>query len=347
MRNAAAALLTVLIGFFASTARAEDGEAKKPAAKPINETGPLRKPGAAFERVATGFGFTEGPAAAADGTLVFSDIRGNRIHRFDARTGKTSVVREDSGGSNGLMFSADGALIACEGRRRQVVRLVLAKGGGIAKSTVLASHWETKRLNSPNDLALDAHGGVWFTDPRYGRRNDDREIDTEAVYYRDAKGAVHQRIADVPKPNGILLSADGATLYVADSTGKRVVAYPVTAAGTVGKRRAFADLDLKARGGPDGLTLDARGNVYAAGQGHIWVWSAVGIQLGKWPVPESPANCTFGGADGRTLFVTARSSLYRMPMLVGAAQRPVRKSATGNAAKAKPASDTGKSPAGK
>jgi gluconolactonase len=342
MRNAAAVLLAVLFGFLASTALGDDGKGAKPAPKTTKEAAPLRKPDARFERVATGFGFTEGPAAAADGTLVFSDIRGNRIHRFDARTGKTSIVREDSGGTNGLAFATDGALIACEGGRRQVVRLVLNRGGGVAKSTVMASHWGKKRLNSPNDLALDAHGGVWFTDPRYGRKRDDREIDIEAVYYRDATGAVHQRITDVPKPNGILLSADGATLYVADSTGRRVVAYPVTGAGTVGPRRAFAGLDRHSRGGPDGLTLDARGNVYGAGQGHIWVWSQAGVQLGKWPVPESPTNCTFGGIGGRTLFVTARTSLYRMPMLVGAAPRAARK-----AAKSKASSDASKSPTGK
>ncbi|MDF1702596.1 MAG: SMP-30/gluconolactonase/LRE family protein [Planctomycetota bacterium] len=310
-------LLVVLLPWLpAPRADAEDppaGKAADPAkAPPAQAPRAVCAKDAVFERVATGFRFTEGPAADAEGHVFFSDIPNERIHRFDITTGKTTVFREQSGRANGLMFDTAGALVACEGGRRQVVRI---QG---ETATVLASHWKSKRLNSPNDLALDAHGGVWFTDPRYGRRQDDREIDVEAVYYRDAQGGVTQMRASplLVKPNGILLARDGRTLYVAASRGKKVLAYAVTRPGVLAAPRVFATMDLEARGGPDGMCLDARGNVYAAGQNHIWVWAPDGKPIAKLPVPEGPANCTFGGPARRTLYVTARTSLYRMPMLV-------------------------------
>ncbi len=267
---------------------------------------------AVFETLGSGFRFTEGPAADMMGNVFFSDIPNERIHRYDATTGKLTVFREKSGKSNGLMFGRNGRLYACEGGARRVAR-VEADG---KTTTTVASHWKGKRLNSPNDLALDADGGIWFTDPRYGRRQDDREIDVEAVYYVDAKGVVHQRIADLKRPNGIALSIDGRTLYVADNSARLVMAYPVTAPGVIGTGRLFARMDAKERGGPDGMCLDERGNVYAAGQKKIWIWSPAGTLLRTLTPPEAPANCTFGGPQRRTLYVTARKGFYRIPMLV-------------------------------
>lgn len=273
-----------------------------------------------FERVATGFRFTEGPTAGARGDIYFTDIPNQRIHKFDCKTGKTTVFRENSGRANGLLFDSQGRLIACEGGRRRLVRI---EG---KKTTVLAERWNDKRLNSPNDLAIDKAGGIWFTDPRYGNQ-EDRELEVMAVYYLSAKGKLTQVIDDLPRPNGILLSADAKTLYVAANRKQLIMAYDVKEPGVVSRGRLFAALNKKARGGPDGMTLDAMGNVYCAGQGHIWIWDPKGKLLHKLKVPEGPTNCAFGGPQLGTLYVTARTSLYRLAMKVkgGAPVRPAKK----------------------
>ena len=270
-----------------------------------------------FERVATGYGFTEGPAPDPQGDIYFSDIRNARILRFDVAKKAARVVREDSGKANGLLFDSRGRLHACEGGRRRLVRF---DAGRVKEAgTVLADRFGGRRLNSPNDLALDAQGGVWFTDPRYGKQ-DDLEQDVMAVYYQPAQGALRQVIRDLPRPNGIVLAADGRTLFVAASSRKRIMAYPVTKPGVLGTGRVFAELDPAPRGGPDGMTLDAAGNLYCAGQGHLFVWSKAGKRLYKLKVPESPTNCAFGGPKRDTLYVTARTSLYRVPMTVRGAR---------------------------
>ncbi|MDJ0521273.1 MAG: SMP-30/gluconolactonase/LRE family protein [Planctomycetota bacterium] len=258
-----------------------------------------------FERVATGYRFTEGPAADATGNVFFTDIPNERILRLDIKTGKVSVFREESGRANGLQVDAEGRLVACEGGRRRLVRI------GSKKTEILAERFGTKRLNSPNDVTLDQAGGIWFTDPRYGKQ-DDRELDVMAVYYLPPGGKLRQVIADLPRPNGIILSADAKTLYVAANRRKLIMAYDVAKPGTVANGRVFARLDPDGRGGPDGLSLDERGNLYCAGQGHVWIWSSSGKRLHKLKVPESPTNVTFGGAERRTLYVTARTSLYRV-----------------------------------
>ncbi len=272
----------------------------------------LQAKDAKIEKVAGGFRFTEGPAADEDGNVYFSDIPNQCIHRLDVASGKVTVWSDDSGRSNGLMFDAKGRLHACEGGRRRLVRY---EG---KKAHVLAERWNEKRLNSPNDLAIDDKGGVYFTDPRYGKQ-DGREIDIEAVYYAAADGKVTQVITEVTKPNGILLSKDKKTLYVAASGAKRIRSYPVEAPGKLGKGVEFAALDT-APGGPDGMTLDEQGNVYAAGQGAIWIWDKTGKRLARIEFPESPANCAFGGKDRKTLYVTARTSLYRLEMNVRGAR---------------------------
>jgi len=268
---------------------------------------------AKIEKVAGGFRFTEGPAADKDGNVFFSDIPNQRIHKLDVATGKISVWCADSGRANGLMFDAEGRLLACEGGRRRLVRY---EDG---KPKMLAERWKDKRLNSPNDLAIDAQGGVYFTDPRYGKQ-DGREIDIEAVYYVLADGKVEQVVVDIKKPNGILLSKDKKTLYVAASRAKEIWSFAVKSPGKLAKGAKFASMDTEARGGPDGMTLDETGNVYAAGQGAIWVWDAKGKRIDKIDFPEAPANCAFGGKDGKTLYVTARTSLYRLRMRVRGAR---------------------------
>jgi carboxypeptidase Q len=258
------------------------------------------------EKVATGFKFTEGPAADRDGNVYFTDIPNERIVTFDAKTGKTEVVREKSGAANGLAFDRDRRLWACEGGARR-----LSRDGETA-----ADAFDGRKLNSPNDLELDAKGGCYFTDPRYGKR-DDLEQPVEGVYYLSPDGKLARVIDSLRRPNGVTLSPDGKTLYVADEPERKIVAFDVKADGAVEKPRDFAKFPWERGGGADGMTVDEFGNLYAAARGGIWIFDRGGGSLGLIAVPENPTNCAFAGS---TLYVTAQTSLYRVAMNVKGAR---------------------------
>ena len=261
------------------------------------------------EKVAGGFGFTEGPAWDGNGWIYFTDIPNNRIHRFNHSTAQLEIVKEESGGANGLAFDRYGKLIAAEGGARRLASMN-ADGSG---EQPIAAYYGVSRLNSPNDLALDGHGGIYFTDPRYGDRSS-MEMATEGVYYLDKNGHVTEVVGDLVRPNGVLLSRNRKTLYVADNAAKTIWSYPVMGAGKVGEGKVFAWMDPNAAGGGDGMTLDEKGNVYVAGQGGVWIWGYNGFLREQIHVPEAPSNVTFGGEDGSTLYITARTGLYRVKM---------------------------------
>ncbi len=272
---------------------------------------PLVPPDARVEQVATGFRFTEGPALAPDGSIYFSDIPNDCIHRYDPATSEISTVHENTGGANGLMFDAKGDLIACCGKRRAVVRY--PKDGG--EPVVLAELYQGKRLNSPNDLAIDKAGNIWFTDPRYGKR-DNMVLDHESVYRIGADDVQEVYFDKAAKPNGIAFSPTpfapfGQSLIIADNAGKRLLQMSLH----TGTTTALASVE--GPGGPDGMTVDRAGNVYAAwhGGGGVHVWSAAGEHIGIIATPEEPTNCTFA-ADGHTLYITAGKSLYRVVLNV-------------------------------
>lgn len=255
--------------------------------------------------------FTEGPAPAADGAILFTDI-GERIMRFDPATRKTSVFREPSGRANGLMFDPQGRLVACEGantggnRRISITELD-------GKVRTLADRYDGKRFNSPNDVAIDMQGRVYFTDPRYVG-DDPRELDFEGVFLVTPEGKVTVATRDVQKPNGILVAADGKTVYVADNNGREdgnhhLTAFAVQADGTLGAKQILWDFGPNVRG-IDGMTLDSSGAIYAtAGRGEaagIYVFSPAGEPLAFLPTPGDPTNCVFGlGKDVQTLYITA------------------------------------------
>jgi gluconolactonase len=286
----AAAVLLLQIAFAASLL-AEDEQRKLAAA------------GAEVEKLAGGFVFTEGPACDAEGNVFFTDIPNERIHKWSL-DGKLTTFREDSGRANGLYFDRRGNLLACEGGGRRLVSI--SRQGEV---TVLADNYDGKKLNSPNDLWIDPRGGVYFTDPRYGPQ-EGLEQDGFHVYYLspDRKRLV-RAIDDLVKPNGVVGTADGKLLYVADAGDKKTYRYRIQEDGALAQRKLFAPQ------GSDGMTLDEQGNLYLT-SGAVQIYNPAGEQIAVIPIPEGPANVCFGGKDRRTLFVTARTSLYSIRMNV-------------------------------
>lgn len=254
--------------------------------------------------------FTEGPAYSPKGFLLFSDIPNSRIVRVDA-DGKVSDFLKPSGNANGLIFDAAGHLYACQGGDRRVVRIGIAD----QKIEPLCETYDGKPLNSPNDLALDGHGGLYFTDPRYGK---DMKIDQPCmgVYYIDAHGKTTRVIDSLQRPNGILVSNDGKSLIVAEPNKRQIVKYAISSPGKLGPGSTIFTGDETTDGnGPDGMCLDQHGNIYATYKG-IVVLNPDGSLITRIATPEQPANCTFGGADGKTLYITAKTSVYTLAMKV-------------------------------
>ncbi len=268
--------------------------------------------GSEVRRLATGYAFTEGPAwDAANGRCLFTDIPANHIN-WVTLEGETGVFVDQSESANGLLYAPDGTLLACRHGGRDVVRYS-AEGEVIE---TLADAYDGKRLNSPNDLCMDAAGNVYFTDPRFGPM-DNLEQDAQAVYLRRTDGTVVRVVDDMPKPNGIEVSRDGSTLFVADSERGHVRAYPILEDCTVGAGWELGQAVAPEDGVPDGMTLDADGNVYCTSSGGVWVFTPKGQCLGRIATPETPSNCTFGGPDGKTLLITARTSVYAIDLAVG------------------------------
>jgi len=265
--------------------------------------------GAKVGKLAGGFKFTEGPAADAEGNIFFTDIPNNRIHKWSL-DGKLSTFRKNSGGANGLFFDKDGNLLACEGGGRRLVS-INPKG----KVEVLADKYNDKKFNSLNDLWIDPKVGVYFTDPRYGRR-DGMEQDGEHVYYLSpGRERIIRVIDDMVRPNGVIGTADGKRLYVTDPGGNETFVYTIDADGTLSNKKLFAPE------GSDGMTMDNEGNVYLT-TNVVAVYNKKGKRIETIEVPERPANVCFGGKDKRTLFITARTSLYSLQMRVTSAGQP-------------------------
>ena len=311
---------TATIDFYAAerAATSEEAELHIDVADPrLEELVPAE---ASLERIAGGFEFTEGPVWTRDAALLFSSPNTNTIYRWTPETG-VSVFRPKSGytgvdigryqqpGSNGLTFSPDGLLTICQHGNRRVIR-VNAHGD----STVLADAYEGRRLNSPNDLVYRSDGTLYFTDPPFGLPGvfDDpaKELAFSGVF-RVQDGEVSLLTDELEGPNGIALSPDERWLYVGNWDFDRTVVMrydPDSGAGEV-----FFDMT----GSPgddaiDGITVDRNGNVYVCGPGGIWILSPAGEHLGTLRLPEAPHNLAWGDADGRSLYVTALTSVYRI-----------------------------------
>jgi gluconolactonase len=287
----------------------------------------LVPPAAKIEKLAGGFQFTEGPVWVKDGGghLLFSDIPANAILKWTP-DGKVTTFRKPvfpgtfpSGqfiGSNGLILDAQGRLVSCEHGNRRVART--EKDGSI---TVLADRFEGHRLNSPNDAVYKKNGDLYFTDPPYGfaKQDDDpaKELKFNGVYRLTKAGKLELLVKDMTRPNGLGFSPDEKKLYIANSDAARKIwmVFDVKADGTLANGRVFYDVTKEqAAGVPDGLKLDRRGNLYGTGPGGIWVISPQGKHLGTIQPPETPANCNWGDADGKSLYMTARTGLYRIKL---------------------------------
>jgi gluconolactonase len=270
-------------------------------------------PGATLEKVWGEGSFTEGGALDQDGSILFSDI-GNRIMRFNPKTGKTTVFREPSGRANGLIFDKLGQLIVAEGANTGGGRRVsITERDGTIRT--LADSYDTKRFNSPNDVAVDRDGRVYVSDPRYAG-NEPRELDFEGVFLIELQGFVTPLVTSALKPNGLALSPDEKTLYISDNGARRrvLIAAERNQTGKVGGPRVIHDFGSGR--GIDGMTVTTDGRIVAAAgsrdKAGVVVLSAEGKILATIRTPEDPTNVEFGGDDGKTLYICAGKSLYRI-----------------------------------
>ena len=270
-----------------------------------------------IERISGRHEFTEGPAWHPDGYLVFSDIPANRIC-FWTQEG-TKTYRKPSGNSNGLYFDRELRLVACEHGNRRVSRT--EKDFAVI---ALAERFQAKRLNSPNDVVECSDGSIYFTDPPYGVEAKDRELDIQGVFRISRAGELSLAAGDFDKPNGLAFSPDEQTLYIDDSGRRHIRAFDVLSDGSFTNGRLFAEMHSHEPGSPDGMKIDVDGRVWCAGAEGIWVFDPSGKRLGILATPEKPSNCCWGEADRRTLFVTAKSSVYRVRARVAGADVQVK-----------------------
>lgn len=257
-----------------------------------------------IEKIADGFFFTEGPAWHPDGYLLFSDLQLNRIHKWSDKEG-VEIWREPSSYANGLALDLEGRLICCEGSSRRVTRT--ERDGSII---ILAHSYDSKRLNTPNDLVFRSDGVVFFTDPVWALLLLGPELDFKGVYMLKPGDKPVLLVNDMEEPNGIGLSPDEKTLYVVDTKRKHVRSFNIGVDDSLSGGEIFVE-DIASA---DGMTTDTKGYIYVSGHDGVTVCDQKGARLGLVETPEPAANCAFGGHELKTLFITASKGLYRIKM---------------------------------
>jgi gluconolactonase len=262
-----------------------------------------------LEKVATGFGFTEGPMWDAAGFLYVSDETINKIFRVYPNGKKEEVIA--LGDPDGNTFDRQHRLIDCA----SVLRAIIAVSPD-GKYTILADHYDGKKLNSPNDVIVGPDGALYFTDPTLDLvAGEKQEIPFQGVYRLDDKGSVRLLTKDLTQPNGLAFSPDGKSFYIDDSEKRNIRVYDVAPDGTLTNGRIFGEEPgAKHEGVPDGIKVDKNGNLFVTGPRGIWVWDAKGNHIGTIAMPEQPANLTWGDKDYHTLYITATTSVYRLEM---------------------------------
>jgi len=288
------------------------------------------------QQLATDFVFTEGPLWHPDGYWLFVDLRREPpvIHRMSPAGGTPEILREPSGGTNGMTLDLQGRLLMCEGDERRITRM--EADGTI---NVVADRWDGKRFHRPNDIVCRSDGSIYITNPSGRVPEEEQEIEWPGTIHRIATdGTVELLAHDIDFPNGIAFSPDESVLYVSNTRklGERpdqywdgevkqnqfIQAYDVAADGSLSNSRMFGSMASAEDGVPDGMKVDAEGRVYCTGSGGVWVFDADGEHLGIIRVPEIPANCAFGGPDFRTMLFTARTSVYSLRMTTPGAPLP-------------------------
>ncbi len=281
----------------------------------------LISPDAPIERVAGGLGFTEGPVWRGN-ALLFSDIPNNRIVRWRRLPEGPELTTYATGRSNGLTLDRQSQVVAAEHGGRRVARV--ADNG---TRTVLVERFQGKQLNSPNDIVVKSDGSIYFTDPPYAVQPSTpgmarpagwwsapipgKELTVHGVYRLAPDGALHLLVEDCALPNGLAFSPDESVLYVDDSAHKHIRAFDLRPDGSLTNSRILLDMASNDPGVPDGMKVDLQGNVFCTGPGGVWVCRADGTLLGRIILPELPANLAWG-EDGSVLFLTARTSVYRV-----------------------------------
>jgi gluconolactonase len=329
-------LLSVFLLFNGAAARAQDWNFVARINQGLSDIVPED---ARVEKVAGGFGFLEGPVwVRKGGYLLFSDIPANVIYKFNSSDGKVSTAVPYSGfsgadpsnvgmqmnngqvmvtllGSNGVTIDPQGRVVYCAHGDHQIVRI---EPDG--HRSVLASEFEGKRLNSPNDLLYKSDGALFFTDPPAGFRDGDKDAKKELPFngvFLLKGGKLQVVVKDMALPNGLAFSPDEKYLYVNDSVKKTIMRYEVQPDDTLSNGQLFIDMNAdKAPGVPDGMKVDQKGNVYCTGPGGFWIMSPEGRHLGTVLMTELPANLAFGDADSKTLYLTARTGLYRIHLKI-------------------------------
>ena len=284
---------------------------------------------AELERLGTGFTFTEGPIWNPAGYLLFSDMPGDVRRRWDPDAGVSEVANPSNKG-NGMTLDHDGRLIVCEHVTSSVVRMDPDGTGGGRE--VLATHYEGRELNSPNDVVVKSDGAIYFTDPTYGRMpgfgiEREQDLDIQGVYRIAPEGGDPQLlIDDFAQPNGLCFSTDESLLYINDTTRAHIRVFDVADDGTIANGRVLADGigsgDLAIGDLVDGMKLDERGNVWVTGPGGVCVFDAQGQHIGTVEVPENVGNINWGGPDWNQLFIPATTSVYRIQCKVSGNRLP-------------------------
>jgi len=303
-------LSVTLIAFFAATilcAQAEKPGRSFALRANLSRFWELIDRDAKLERVATGFGFTEGPVWDPRGFVYVSDEEQNKIYRVYPDGHREELIA--LGDPDGNTYDRDHKLIDCASVLRAIIRL--EPNGTYA---VLADRFEGKRLNSPNDVVVGPDDALYFTDPTMDLvQGEKQEIPFQGVYRLDSKGHVRLLTKELTQPNGLAFSPDAKKFYVDDSEQRNIRVYDFHSDGTVSNGRIFGSEAGEPKSGvPDGIKVDKNGNLYVTGPEGIWVWDPDGHHLGTIVMPEQPANLAWGDPDYRTLYITATKSVYRL-----------------------------------
>ncbi|MBN2414006.1 SMP-30/gluconolactonase/LRE family protein [candidate division KSB1 bacterium] len=258
--------------------------------------------GAEVQRVKTGYQFVEGPLWLEPGYLIFSDIPANTIYRLSP-DGSVDIYLTPSGNSNGLAMDLEGRVLLAQHGKRSVSRLETD-----GTETALATHYEGKRLNSPNDLAVKTDGSIYFTDPPYGISSSQEELGYSGIFRIAADGQLYLLDNSLSRPNGIVFSPDEKKLYVNDSQARLIYVWDVKNDSILVNKKLFAT--MTGSGSADGMKVDTNGNLYSTGPGGIWIFKPDGSVIDKIPVPETTTNLNWGEADRKTLYISAGKSIY-------------------------------------